>query len=107
MKHQVWLSYDLSVAGDYRNLYEWLDNKDAKECGDSVAFLSFDHPDADPRNALRDELQRSVALDGKKDRIYALVSTTGKTRGSFIIGRRKSPPWAGYGMAAEQSEDVA
>ena len=37
----IWLSYDLGIRGDYESLYSWLDDHEAKECGDSVAFLSF------------------------------------------------------------------
>ena len=37
MKKFIWLSYDLGIGGDYESLYSWLDNHEAKECGDSVA----------------------------------------------------------------------
>ena len=46
------------VGGDYEGLYSWLDDHDAKECGDSVASLAFSHDGspiesfkADPRSA--------------------------------------------------------
>lgn len=41
MKQLIWISYDLGVSGDYENLYAWLDDHGAKECGQSnrVALL--------------------------------------------------------------------
>ena len=37
----IWLSFDLGIGGDYPGLYKWLDNHDAIECGDSVAFFKY------------------------------------------------------------------
>ncbi|MHB9292468.1 hypothetical protein Holit_01566 [Hollandina sp. SP2] len=37
MSTRVWLSYDLGIKGDYANLYIWLDEHKALECGDSIA----------------------------------------------------------------------
>ena len=39
----MWMSYDLGVKGDYEGLYAWLDDHDAKECGNSVAFLRYEY----------------------------------------------------------------
>ena len=39
IRKAIWLSFDLGVAGDYPGLYKWLDEHDAVECGDSVAFF--------------------------------------------------------------------
>ena len=39
----IWLSYDLGIRGDYESLYAWLDQHNAKECGDSLAFFKFDY----------------------------------------------------------------
>ncbi len=35
--------FDLGVKGDYENLYKWLDAREARECGDSVAYLNFEY----------------------------------------------------------------
>ena len=45
MKSAVWISYDLGVNGDYESLYSWLDIQGAKECGTSVAYLTYTHVD--------------------------------------------------------------
>jgi len=42
MKKAVWISYDLGIKGDYQGLYSWLDDHDAIECGNSVAFIQFE-----------------------------------------------------------------
>ena len=39
MESFVWMSYDLGVSGDYEGLYAWLDDHNAKECGNSVAWV--------------------------------------------------------------------
>jgi len=43
MHTAMWMSYDLGVKGDYEGLYAWLDDHDAKECGNSVAFLRYEY----------------------------------------------------------------
>jgi hypothetical protein len=35
MNSAVWISYDLGVQADYEGMYAWLDEHQAKECGDS------------------------------------------------------------------------
>jgi hypothetical protein len=40
----MWMSYDLGVKGDYEGLYAWLDDHEAKECGNSVAAIPQKSP---------------------------------------------------------------
>jgi hypothetical protein len=85
---RIWLSYDLGLKGDYAALYEWLDEKDARECGDSVAtFMSNMNLDQ-----IRDSLLEILG-DSPKARIYIITRDTG---GKFLVGKRKAAPWAGY-----------
>jgi hypothetical protein len=42
MSIRVWLSYDLGIKGDYGDLYLWLDEHKALECGDSIATFFWD-----------------------------------------------------------------
>jgi hypothetical protein len=44
MKQRIWLSFDLGIKGDYQSLYKWLDARKARECGDSVAYFTFEYP---------------------------------------------------------------
>ena len=92
-----WLSYDLGLRGDYEALYGWLDSKQAKECGDSVATFHSDRTSEE----LKDELTELLS-ETSKPRIYLISSS----RGSFVIGKRKAAPWAGsFQNAVENALD--
>ncbi len=99
MKKAVWLSYDLSIKGDYEGLYSWLDDQNAKECGDSLAFFNFDiKKDEHLADKLKQEIENSVSLS-KRDRIYIIYrDDNNKLKGTFLFGGRKSAPWTGYGI---------
>jgi len=100
----IWLSYDLGFKGDYENLYYWLDSHKAKECGNSVATLSYEY-----KNNLIEELSKDLTDNislAKNDRIYVIFrDEEDKLKGKFIIGRRKPSPWAGYAQTLEEDED--
>jgi hypothetical protein len=102
MEKLLWISYDLGVKGDYENLYAWLDNHGAKECGDSVAVLTYNFQD-DLIEELKDDLENNIS-SMKHDRIYIIWRERSKIRGRFLFGARKAPPWTGYG-SREPAED--
>ena len=99
MKSLVWLSFDLGVSGDYEGMYAWLDEKEAKECGNSVACFWLEH-DEDAAKTLKAEIEDRISLN-KRSRIYVVYQEQGRFRGRFIIGGRKSAPWDGYGIQEE------
>ncbi len=103
MKKTVWLSFDLAIGGDYESLYAWLDDHQAKECGDGLAVIEF-NADGDLLDALKEDLSKQVNFS-KKDRVYAVWRDVDKTRGRFLVGKRKFAPWEGYGTR-NQPEDV-
>ena len=103
MKQSIWLSYDLGISGDYEGLYAWLDDQDARECGDSVAYFTFSH-DGSLIESLKATLRSAVSMN-KRTRIYAVYRVDGKMKGRFIFGGRKRAPWEGYGEHEEQDED--
>lgn len=87
---RYWLSFDLGLRGNYENLYNWLDNCDAVECGDNIASFSTKKT----RGEIKEELEN--ILDGKA-RIYIIGrNELGKFVGRFILGSRKQAPWAGF-----------
>ncbi len=94
---RYWLIYDLGLQGHYDQLYAWLDQHKAKECGDSVAtFVS---------NKSRDAIVKELAtiLDQEKNpRIYII---TRKRGGKFVFGKRKFAPWTGYAQVSVESGD--
>jgi hypothetical protein len=100
MKSAVWVSYDLGVQGDYEGIYAWLDEHEAQECGNSLAFVSYDHT-GPLLKALTADLKRSVEST-KRTRIYVIYreADTKKMKGRFILGGRKAPPWSGFGENA-------
>ena len=105
---KIWISYDLGVKGDYPGLYKWLDNHDAVETGNSVAFLNF-HYIKDFYAELKSDLRKHINFTFG-ERIYVIASKgTGKDKksiGRFIIGKRKSTPWEGYGDKGADITDI-
>lgn len=89
-KKRYWLSFDLGLRGAYEELYVWLDNMDAHECGDNLATFFSDKTPTE----MRKELAKFL---GKNSRIYLIGRFGGKLRGGFFLGGRKRPAWAGYG----------
>lgn len=92
----IWISYDLGVRGDYEGLYSWLDAHQAKECGDSLAVLTYRH-DGPLLDRLKSDIKKHVTTD-KRTRIYAIYRdhSTGKNKGRFIFGGRRAAAWTGY-----------
>lgn len=104
MKAFVWMSFDLGVRGDYEGMYEFLDAHRAKECGDSIGVFSYEYK-KDLVGELLKELKEDVDFD-KRSRVYLIYpSKKGPCTGKFIVGKRKSPPWTGYGPSQEDEED--
>lgn len=98
----VWLSFDLAVGGDYESLYAWLDNHEAKECGDGLAVFKFE-TEGDLLSALKEDLSQQISFS-KKDRVYAIWREADKIKGSFLIGKRKFAPWEGYGTRTQAAD---
>lgn len=107
MKKSVWISYDLGVKGDYEGLYSWLDDHDAIECGNSVAFVRFEiKSESELLQKLKKDLEARISFK-PGDRIYVVRNEKEKSartaKGSFLIGKRKSSPWEGYGSKVDDS----
>ncbi len=98
MKQLIWLAYDLGLQGDYQGLYTWLDAHQAKECGDSLAALTYEH-DGDLCAALKKDLQAAFDVNNKT-RIYVIYRDTIKhsLKGQFLLGNRKAAPWTGFAI---------
>ena len=98
MKFRYWLSFDLGLRGNYEDLYEWLDNLGAKECGETVATFITEKT----FKQMAKELSRFL---DEKARIYIISRHDGKFGGKFFLGRRKRAPWAGYGGPVFEVEE--
>ena len=108
-KKFVWLSYDLSITGDYTNLYQWLDLHDAKECGDSVACFWYEFENY-LKHEIEHDLQKHIQIDDRKDRFYLISpkkenDVLDKYFGTFLFGRRKASPWEGYAAKENEQDD--
>lgn len=100
-----WLSYDLGINGDYESIYYWLDYHKARECGDSIAFISeYEYKD-DFVKFLKNDLSESISID-KRTRIYVIFKNEkNNMKGKFVFGNRKRSPWAGSALSEEQAAD--
>lgn len=94
---RYWISFDLGLRGNYEELYAWLDELDAKECGDSVATFRS----TKTRDELAKDLYELLGSD-KKVRIYVISMKQG---GKFVLGKRKAAAWAGYSPEAVVAEE--
>ena len=108
MKHMIWLTYDLGIRGDYEGLHAWLDEHDAKECGDRVALVKYDAK-RDVVKELKKDLSDAFTSD-RRTRIYLIYldNATKKLKGTFLFGRRRDAPWKGRasGVGEVDEEDV-
>lgn len=107
-KKTFWLSYDLGVAGDYANLYQWLDDHKAVSCGNSIAYFKYDVPSEDNSFVdLKKDLEGKVNL--KPGNVLYVISRSDeephKTIGKFLYGKRKASPWEGYGAGTSNEVD--
>ena len=107
MKKKIfWLSFDLGIKGDYNGMYYWLDSHHAFECGDSVAVFKFNASDKGFINEIKKDLEKHVKLN-PTDRVYLLWrdERENKSRGRFIFGARRTPPWAGYAPTQDSNQE--
>lgn len=104
-KKGIWISYDFGLKGDFTGLFTWLDNQNAVECGNGLAFFLYDTSKINVRVDSSDlikhiskDIKGAVKLS-KTDRVYIIVkdSQSNKVKGKFINGSRKQSPWEGYG----------
>lgn len=111
MKQGIWMSYDLGVGGDYDNLYSWLDDHGAKECGDSIAYLKYEITDEDKFiSKIKKELKDKIDLR-PTNRIYIIRRVKNEDGshnivGTFLFGKRKANPWEGFGEKATNHPDT-
>ncbi len=112
----IWISYDFGLKGDYTGLYTWLDNHNAVECGNGLAYCNYDTSSLSSSIAneqlikhITNDLKEHIKLS-KTDRLYVIWkdSETKRVKGEFISGSRKQSPWEGYGkLSNERTIDTA
>ncbi|MGL4460644.1 MAG: hypothetical protein ACRC1K_00705 [Planctomycetia bacterium] len=101
----VWLSFDLGTPGDYQGMYEFLDERGAKECGDGIGVFPFLH-EGGLDSELSDALRKAVKIN-RRSRVYIVTGADdGKARGRFLFGGRKPSPWTGYHAVQTDEQEV-
>ena len=105
MKKSIWLSYDLGVKGDYESLYVWLAKHKALECGDSFAYFKMEIKGDDIADSVKIALKQNVGFS-KHDRVYIIWREHSKTKGRFLFGARKTPPWASFEMLENPPDEI-
>lgn len=110
-KIAIWLTYDLGVGGDFQKLYSWLDDHEAIECGNNVAYIKYRYPDKITTDSefvthLKKELEKRIEIK-PTNRIYIIRKSLdkGSTSGIFVFGKRKASPWEGFGSNTENTID--
>lgn len=110
MNVHIVISFDFGLKGDYSGFYSWLDEHNAKECGNGLAALTYsvDNTSFDQvYNQLKSEIQEKITLD-KTDRIYMIMKDgeDGNMKGKFLFGSRKRAPWEGFFIREPSSADI-
>jgi hypothetical protein len=107
----IWMTYDLGVGGDFTSMYSWLDDHEAIECGNNIAFFKYKIPstlqtDKELVNYLKQDLSEKVNFT-PTNRIYIVRQSIEKTGaiGTFIVGKRKANPWKGFGTKVDNTVD--
>lgn len=102
-KKAIWLNYDLGLKGNYSALFAFLDNNEAIDCGNGLAYFKYDNKgllkSEELIEKLKNELIDSVS-PSSSDRIYVIWrdddKLTSSLKGKFLFGNRKTPAWNGY-----------
>ena len=112
MRRRIWLSYDLGLNGNYAGLYQFLDNIQAVEIGNSAASFMYEtraQNDEELIDILKNELIEHIG-NTKNARIYIIRAEKEDgniigVKGSFLLGKRKSNPWKGYGDVGDTEDE--
>jgi len=105
-KKGIWLSYDLIDSNNYQGLYTWLDNNQAIECGNSIAYIKEYEYDKTFCTQLKDDLL-NIAKLSKDDRIYVIYRDDDQVFGKFILGKKKKTyPWTGYAEDTNAEDNI-
>lgn len=105
----VILNFDLGIRGDYDNLYAFLDNNNALDCGNSNCVFEYHFKGTDLKyedkfQQLKEEIEGIISFN-RNDRIYTIVhNEEGVPRGKFLFGQRKTPIWDGYGKKDDDDD---
>ncbi len=115
-KKSIWLSFDFGLKGNYSELFTFLDNHKAIDCGNGLAYFVYDNDEMmnteDLISKLKNELEDFVK-PSSSDRIYVIWRDEDRpkstVKGKFLFGDRKTPIWNGYstkGIGRQEDEAI-
>lgn len=87
---RYWILFDFGFRGNPEQLYIWLDNMKAQECGGNMATFKTN-------KKLETIVSEVEKVTDKNARIYMLSMFNRRFGGRFIVGQRRRAPWTGYG----------
>jgi hypothetical protein len=87
---RYWVSFDFGLGANYREFYEWLDARDASECGVGVATFISSHSRDEVAAEIKQALRHQI-----RPRVYLISMKHG---GRFVLGGRKASPWTGFAV---------
>ena len=96
MKQTIWLSCDLNLRGDYKSLYAWLNENDARECGDSLAVLQYEYSNDLVQEITRDLTNAVPDIASARVYLFFRDPETHRMKGRFLFRQRHRSPWFGY-----------
>ena len=89
-----------AAVGDYRPAAT--SEVKLKRGGEPAGIDLIENPDL--LKSLKADIGEAVTLN-RRSRIYVILNQDGRTRGRYLVGKRKSPPWTGYGDVFDQELD--
>jgi hypothetical protein len=108
----IWLSYDFGLKGNYSALFTYLDNHQAIDCGNGLAFFQYKNANSLTSEQLVEQLKlelKKAISPSINDRIYVIWrdddNSTTSVKGRFIFGSRKSPAWNGYATKEDDDQE--
>lgn len=119
MEKRIFINFDLSLRGDYKGLYKWLDKNNAEERGNGYALIKkYFYPDSELAGAsdykeknmklinfIRKDIKKFAEI-GSSDRIYLTFETFEKESlgGIFLFGKKQATPWEGHYNESSETE---
>jgi hypothetical protein len=120
MQIKIYISFDLSIRGDYKGFYSWLDKNNAEERGNGYAYIKdyfcpdkvfsgakdFKEKNTMFFNYLKKDIKKFAEISNS-DRIYVTLKVIDSDYigGVFLFGRKQSSPWEGFNNDSETNND--
>ena len=98
-RKSIWLNYDFGLKGNYSALFEFLDNHNALDCGNGLAYFLYENKDNLTSEKVLEKLKvelEKVVQPSSSDKIYIIWKDENVVKGKFLFGNRKTPVWNGY-----------